>query len=128
VTHVPDQLVVGVLNTAWIATVSSTTPSEDPRCPPVTDTALIVSARKLIGALRQLARRAVGAGPMDSHAVENGGMGGMVGHGVVPPEPGSRKETARGLTPARGSRDLRRDARLRNATGGLSARGCMDMA
>ena len=35
----------GVSNTAWIATVSSTTPRPAPRCPPVTDTAEIVSAR-----------------------------------------------------------------------------------
>ena len=35
----------GVLKTAWIATVSSTTPRPAPRCPPVTDTAEIVSAR-----------------------------------------------------------------------------------
>src|SRR6056297_3266534 len=36
---------MGVLNTEWIATLSSTTPSDDPRCPPVCDTASITSAR-----------------------------------------------------------------------------------
>ena len=35
VADVPDQPVAGVSKTAWSATVSSTTPSEAPRCPPV---------------------------------------------------------------------------------------------
>ena len=92
--HVPDQLVARVSNTACSATVSSTTPSPAPRCPPVSDTALIVSERS---SSRQLVQLRVAEAPCRSAGRGPRSRSGVIGRSSCLP-PAVASQLSRAIT------------------------------